>query len=724
MRSAARGVQALLLAQLLGGLLASCTKDTNLRDTSARPDDAAQAEAVIAQAELARRPSPELRTLLSSADPLVRERALLGLGRVGDAQATPLLGPLLSRPGRDGAIAAWTLGRSHPDDDDAAKPASPGEAAAPRAELLLVDCLRTHCTQEVEAARALGKAGRGPAALQQLAASLEGPAALAAEAALALGIQARVGGTGADARVATVAREPLWRALGRAESEVRRGAAYALGRIPRAAGELDDRSRAALVAALRDPEAETRANAARAAGRSGLAAQELAGLLGDRDWRVRVEAARALAFAPGALLLLGPALRTAAEELAREHEIGGARWAHPLVELFASAAALGAGPELVPAPSTLSGPTAASTIAVRCAAAQARDRHAHAPLETPVCGAGLEPPWRSRLRTAGLAADLAGDHPESPGGAALLAALADTDPRVRSAAAQAATPAFAAALIERLDDPDPVVVNAAASSLAKDAAIARASLPAAARAATRLASARSAQTGDPRADSLAALGDLLAAALAPPVARPFPPEFSALRPLFSLEPAPVESLPLFNSLSALARLLEPASRIPPPPAPRIPAAAFAGRPGQGPRSRSLVLATTAGELRVRLFTRDDETPLTAAALAALANESFYDGLSWHRVVPDFVAQGGDPLGDGEGGPGWAIPDEHTPLPFLRGSLGLATSGPETGGSQLFLCHAAEPHLDGRYTVAGQLESGEAALDALQVGDRILSARAE
>jgi cyclophilin family peptidyl-prolyl cis-trans isomerase len=94
------------------------------------------------------------------------------------------------------------------------------------------------------------------------------------------------------------------------------------------------------------------------------------------------------------------------------------------------------------------------------------------------------------------------------------------------------------------------------------------------------------------------------------------------------------------------------------------------------------------------------------------------------VVPDFVVQGGDPRGDGDGGPGWALPDEHSPLRFLRGTLGIATSGPETGGSQFFLCHSPQPHLDGRYTIAGQLRSGDEVLDALQPGDTILSANAE
>ena len=87
-------------------------------------------------------------------------------------------------------------------------------------------------------------------------------------------------------------------------------------------------------------------------------------------------------------------------------------------------------------------------------------------------------------------------------------------------------------------------------------------------------------------------------------------------------------------------------------------------------------------------------------------------------------QGGDPRGDGEGGPGWALPDEHSPLPFRRGSVGIATNGPETGGSQIFICHSAQPHLDGRYTVFAELHSGESTLDSLQVGDEILTASVE
>jgi cyclophilin family peptidyl-prolyl cis-trans isomerase len=141
-----------------------------------------------------------------------------------------------------------------------------------------------------------------------------------------------------------------------------------------------------------------------------------------------------------------------------------------------------------------------------------------------------------------------------------------------------------------------------------------------------------------------------------------------------------------------------------------------------PAARLLRVKTSRGELVIEL--RPDVAPLTGSALAALARRGFYGGLTFHRVVPDFVVQGGDPRGDGDGGPDWALPDEQSPLHFLRGTMGIATNGAETGGSQFFLCHSPQPHLDGRYTVAGQLRPGEDVLDALQPGDTIESATAE
>jgi cyclophilin family peptidyl-prolyl cis-trans isomerase/HEAT repeat protein len=693
----------LRLLPLLGLLAfgASCANDTK---SLAGPAGERLGLAFISQAELLGEPSPAVRALLDDRSLETRVRAALAAGRIGDLSAAPWLAKLLEHDGEDGAMAAWALGRLH-GEVDPGKPA-PLDLKASEAELALVNCLKTQCPQEAAAARALGTSARSDETIRQLTLELERPAKFAAQAALSLGIIARIGGKGADAKIAASARALLWRTLERPESEARRGAAYALGRIsrdgtpdvkppapdpakpgppiaPSVPPPLLAERKAVLVAALRDPDPETRAAVARAAGKQGLPAEELAQLLRDEDWRVRVEAARALALAPHGAAIIIPALRAAAAELAAAKEMSKASLAHPLTELLASAATLKIPRDQIPGPDSLTGPSLASTIAVRCAAAEARDRVANELDETEACSGGSEAPWRSRFRTANLVGDLAGDETNRPAGLTLIALLHDTDPRVRSAAAGNASPAFAAQLLERLDDPDPYVVTSAAGSLAKDPAIARASIPDARRALQRLAAYRDASAGDPRLDAITALHELIAAAAG------------------SEKPA-----------------------IHTPPAVHVSPAAQAGLPGRGPRPKTLILVTTVGELRVRLFTHDDETPLTAAALASLANQGFYDNLYWHRVVPDFVAQGGDPLGDGEGGPGWALPDEHTPIPFSRGSLGIATSGPGTGGSQIFFCHSAQPHLDGRYTVAGQLESGEAVMDALVIGDRILSARAE
>ncbi|RPH54105.1 peptidylprolyl isomerase, partial [bacterium] len=92
--------------------------------------------------------------------------------------------------------------------------------------------------------------------------------------------------------------------------------------------------------------------------------------------------------------------------------------------------------------------------------------------------------------------------------------------------------------------------------------------------------------------------------------------------------------------------------------------------------------------------------------------------TFHRVVPDFVLQGGDPRGDGTGGPGYAIRDEINPLRYDRGAVGMALAGPDTGGSQFFLTLSPQPHLDGGYTVFGEVVSGGEVMDQIRIGDRI------
>jgi cyclophilin family peptidyl-prolyl cis-trans isomerase len=115
----------------------------------------------------------------------------------------------------------------------------------------------------------------------------------------------------------------------------------------------------------------------------------------------------------------------------------------------------------------------------------------------------------------------------------------------------------------------------------------------------------------------------------------------------------------------------------------------------------------------------DAAPWHVATFANLANKGFYDTLLFHRVVPDFVVQGGDPTGTGWGGPGFTLPAEPSNARYDRGVVGVADAGKDTGGSQWFAMHSRAPHLEGRYTVIGRIVEGEEHVDELLVGDRIV-----
>lgn len=115
---------------------------------------------------------------------------------------------------------------------------------------------------------------------------------------------------------------------------------------------------------------------------------------------------------------------------------------------------------------------------------------------------------------------------------------------------------------------------------------------------------------------------------------------------------------------------------------------------------------------------DQDAPGTVANFEKLASEGFYNGLTFHRVIPGFVAQGGCPRGNGTGGPGYTIKCEINPNPHKRGTLAMAHAGPNTGGSQFYICYEAQPHLDGRHTVFGQVVSGMEFVDGFKGQDRI------
>jgi cyclophilin family peptidyl-prolyl cis-trans isomerase len=128
------------------------------------------------------------------------------------------------------------------------------------------------------------------------------------------------------------------------------------------------------------------------------------------------------------------------------------------------------------------------------------------------------------------------------------------------------------------------------------------------------------------------------------------------------------------------------------------------------------IETAKGTLTIRLARA--QAPLTVENFVTLAARGYFDGAPFHRIVPNFVVQDGDPSGTGWGGPGWEIRDEIHTIPYGTGTLGMALSGPDTGGSQWFVTHSPQPHLDGRYTVFGQLVGGADVLERLEQGDVI------
>jgi cyclophilin family peptidyl-prolyl cis-trans isomerase len=132
--------------------------------------------------------------------------------------------------------------------------------------------------------------------------------------------------------------------------------------------------------------------------------------------------------------------------------------------------------------------------------------------------------------------------------------------------------------------------------------------------------------------------------------------------------------------------------------------------------RTVELRTSKGPIRIRLACR--EAPLTCLNFLQLAGQGFYNGVIFHRVVPDFVVQAGDPRGDGFGGPGYDIRDEINRLRYRRGTVGMALAGPDTGGSQFFIALSEQPHLDGGYTVFGEVVAGDEILDRIVPGDQI------
>ncbi len=135
-----------------------------------------------------------------------------------------------------------------------------------------------------------------------------------------------------------------------------------------------------------------------------------------------------------------------------------------------------------------------------------------------------------------------------------------------------------------------------------------------------------------------------------------------------------------------------------------------------------VMETDRGAITIEMF--PDAAPNTVANFYVLSEDGYYDGLNFHRVIEDFVVQGGCPDGNGSGGPGWQIACETAgnPHKHVEGGLSMAHRGPDSGGSQFFLLLGPQPHLDGVHTVFGQIVEGLDVMRSIQQGDKITSVR--
>jgi HEAT repeat protein/cyclophilin family peptidyl-prolyl cis-trans isomerase len=340
---------------------------------------------------------------------------------------------------------------------------------------------------------------------------------------------------------------------------------------------------------------------------------------------------------------------------------------------------------------------------VRAAALQALARMEREDFALVLAGLDPDPVWFVRAGLAGALA-IAGDEASQ---ARLLAMLKDEDVRVLPGVLEALRKARGNdsldTLRRHLDHPDFAVRMAAADQLVELKATGLTEA-----AAASLSRARGDVEMDARLSLVALLAlqtDARAAAL--------------LREIATSDPArPVRE--------KAARALRERGETPPPPGPepierptldyRLALAPYEVGADTAVFTPRVFLHTRHGRIEIHLNVV--EAPLMSAAFLDLARRGFFDGLTFHRVVPGFVIQGGDPRGDGNGGPGFALRDELGERPYGRGVVGMALSGKDTGGSQLFITLAPAPHLDGRYTVFGWVASGMEAADKVRPGDVI------
>jgi cyclophilin family peptidyl-prolyl cis-trans isomerase/HEAT repeat protein len=313
---------------------------------------------------------------------------------------------------------------------------------------------------------------------------------------------------------------------------------------------------------------------------------------------------------------------------------------------------------------------------------------------------GRDPEWSVRVSLAAALAELG-----ERGVPRLQVMLEDEDqrviPAVLNALAQSGDTGAVAALTAKLTSDDPVVRMAAARGLATLKATGAVE-------ALMAALDRSASDGTyvARAAILGALTGLDPAAARARLVAALSDKDWAVR---------VRAAELLREVDPSAD-----STIAPAPPPAIPELADTAALLSPAFSPMAYIDTPKGMVQIELAIAD--APRTVANFIALTRKGFFDGFPLHRVVPDFVVQGGDPRGDGEGGPGYTIRDEINQRPYNRGTVGMALDWADTGGSQFFITHSPQPHLDGRYTAFGEVVEGMDVVDRLSQWDLVRTVR--
>lgn len=704
-------------------LLLSCAVGCATSSSAQRPRDPAAEARLISEIALLedRRDALGLEALAKDASPQVRARALWALGRIQDVRTTgTVLGALQAPEPEVRAEAAFAAGLLLQSWD----PLPEGLEAELSRALVAAEAVEREVPVQLRLLEAMGKA---PSVSELLEARLRERLSdvrleVAARAALSLGLLARR--TGQLDERSVVALLGTLRADG--PQALRYGGAYALA-FSRAAP-----ARPSLIDCAADADADVRALCVRGLAELGGAEEVpvLAARLSDPDPRVAVEAVRALIkqvekCAPGpcaALEALGE-VRRWAERLAT-----APAWNQPLLA-FAQAGLAAQGKEVLAqvrasVQTALAAKADDSLAWLDCRLAAAQDRLAGALVETATCGAGRIP--EAKRLALGLR-EIARTPPSAERATAFVPLLAHPSERVQTAALEAVSAAKVASALPEirrlLASPDPIVAGNAAFALAAlgdresvpavralvQRAAAEPELAAVAGALAELAHPRDPKTPEEDASQKSLAAEIAAELrgwLASPEAALRTSAAAAIEKLTSqkLRPEVVPFPGPEGSAAEGARLTFNRER-----------GAFA-QPIP-PAGAQLRFETTRGTFVVALD--PVEAPLTSANLFNLAEGGYFDGLTFHRVVPDFVAQGGDPRGDGEGGPGYALRCEINHRSYRRGSFGMALSGKDTGGSQFFVTTSPQPHLDGRYTNFGEVVSGMEVVDRLVEEDQMI-----